>query len=174
MKTLNYNIYAMLLSISSLILSASMQAQDLTLADNYFASENMAKSQHYSNVGNSSLTAEESVLSKGKNLDQNKQFNLVVVYESNAPWAAVFNAGKYTKTGNETMNEIMESYELTIIEQIEIDEDNECIVLEINDIFETPMDAARKLSLVDHVVMVYVKEMPQNKNSGTDHKLSQY
>lgn len=174
MKTLNHNICAMLLLFAGLFLSTSLLSQDLTLADNYFQTENMAKSQHFSDVDVLSLITEEIVFSEEKNLDQSKQFNLVVVYESDAPWAEVFNTGKYAKTGNETMNGIMESYELTIIEQIEIDESNECIVLEINDILEMPMDAARELSLVDHVIMVYVKEMPQDEILAADHKLSQY
>jgi len=160
--------------IASLFLCSSIQAQDLTLTDNYFAYDNLAKSPYSSDVDSSSLAPEENVLSKRKNLNKSKQFNLVVIYESDAPWAEVFTAGKYTKTGNETMNGIMESYELTIIEQLEIDEANECIVLEINDILDTPIDAARKLSLVDNVVMVYVKELPQDQISGSDHTLSQY
>jgi hypothetical protein len=152
----------------------SIQAQDLTLSVNYFAFENKKHSEYSSDVEYSSINKEENILSKEKNLVQPKQFNLIVMYESDALWAQVFTMGKHTKTGNQKMNEIMESYDLTLTEQIKIDEYNKCIVLEINNILDTPKDAARELSLVENVVMVYVEELSQKQTSGVDHKLSQY
>jgi hypothetical protein len=93
---------------------------------------------------------------------EGKQVNLVVLYESDAPWAEVFNTGKFTITGNETFNGLMESYDLSIVEQFEIDDDNEGIVLEADVLLDAPIEAAREISLVDHVLMVQVKEIPQD------------
>jgi predicted RND superfamily exporter protein len=65
----------------------SIQAQDLTLSVNYFAFENKKHSEYSSDVEYSSINKEENILSKEKNLVQPKQFNLIVMYESDALWA---------------------------------------------------------------------------------------
>lgn len=89
-----------------------------------------------------------------------KEISLVVLYESSAPWASVFAVGKYNTTGDDQLNELLSHYDLTIIEQFEIDATNEGIVLEGNSGIEEPLEVARKLSLVDFVMMVEVKEVP--------------
>ena len=93
---------------------------------------------------------------------QGKQVKLVVLYESDAPWAEVFNTGRYTVTGNETFNELMESYDLSIVEQFEIDDENEGIVLEADVLLDAPIEVARKISHIDYVLIVQIKEIPQD------------
>jgi hypothetical protein len=89
-----------------------------------------------------------------------KQISFVVLYEADAPWAEVFHTGKFSITGDDNLNGLMESYELSIVEQFAIDESNEGFVLEGSSILDEPVEAARKISLVDHVLMVQVKESP--------------
>ncbi|MGH1335841.1 MAG: hypothetical protein ACRBFS_06905 [Aureispira sp.] len=92
-----------------------------------------------------------------------KQINLVILYESVAPWAAGFNEGKYQTTGNDHFNGLMESYDLDIVKQFAIDMENEGLVLEPNAILSDPVEAAKELSMIDHVLMVEVKEVPNNE-----------
>ncbi|BDS09428.1 hypothetical protein [Aureispira anguillae] len=98
---------------------------------------------------------------------EGKKVNLVVLYEADAPWAETFNSGKYDKTGDDNLNGLMESYELEIVKQFAIDEDNEGLVLEPNVALENAVETARELSLIDHVLMVHVKEVPQEENENT-------
>lgn len=95
---------------------------------------------------------------------EGKKVNLVVLYEADAPWAETFNSGKYDKTGNDNLNGLMESYELEIVRQFAIDEDNEGLVLEPNAILENAVETARELSMIDNVLMVHVKEVPQEED----------
>ena len=92
-----------------------------------------------------------------------KQINLVVLYESVAPWAEAFNEGNYNTTGNDHLNGLMQAYELEIVKQFAIDVDNEGLVLEPNAILSDPVEAAKKLSMIDHVLMVEVKEVPREE-----------
>jgi hypothetical protein len=98
---------------------------------------------------------------------EGKNVNLVVLYEADAPWAEVFNTGRYEETGNDTFNGLMESYSLEIVQQFAIDEDNEGLVLEPNALLESPVEAARELSLVKNVLMVQIKEVPQEEDLNT-------
>jgi len=91
---------------------------------------------------------------------EGKQVNLVVLYDAMAPWAETFNDGKYDSTGDDILNGLMQSYELEIIQQFAIDEENEGLVLEPSAKLDNPVEAARELSMVDHVLMVHVKEVP--------------
>ncbi|MFK7797915.1 MAG: hypothetical protein AB8E82_10715 [Aureispira sp.] len=92
-----------------------------------------------------------------------KQVNLVVLYEAVAPWAEGFNDGYYSSTGNDYLNGLMESYNLEIIKQFSIDGDNEGLVLEPNATLSNPVEAAKDLSMVEHVLMVEVKEVPEEE-----------
>ena len=94
-----------------------------------------------------------------------KDISFVVLYESSAPWASVFSSGKYTETGDVQLNKLLNTYDLSIVEQFEIDDANEGIVLEVNRSIQQPLEAARKLSLVDYVFMVEIKELPANQPS---------
>lgn len=91
---------------------------------------------------------------------QGKQISFVVLYHAMAPWAEVFNTGQYTQTGDDHLNGLMESYDLDIVKQFAIDDENEGLVLEPNTAIENPIEAAKELSLVEHVLMVEVKEVP--------------
>jgi hypothetical protein len=92
-----------------------------------------------------------------------KQINLVVLYEAVAPWAEGFNEGDYSTTGNDHLNGLMETYNLEIIKQFAIDGDNEGLVLEPNAPLSEPIEAAKDLSMVEHVLMVEVKEVPEEE-----------
>jgi hypothetical protein len=95
---------------------------------------------------------------------QGKQVNLVVLYEATAPWASVFATGKFDQTGNDKLNGLMASYDLSIVKQFAIDDENEGFVLEPNAALDNPIEAARELSLVDNVLMVHVKEVPMEED----------
>ena len=98
---------------------------------------------------------------------EGKKVNLVVLYEADAPWAEIFSSGVYKETGDDNFNGLMASYELDIIQQFAIDEDNEGLVLEPNTLLENPVEAARELSLVQDVLMVQIKEVPQEEDLNT-------
>ena len=91
---------------------------------------------------------------------EGKEVNFVVLYDASAPWAKVFSTGKYTSTGNDILNGLMESYELEIVNQFDIDEENEGFVLEPLKKLDNPLETARELSMVDNVFMVQLKEVP--------------
>lgn len=96
--------------------------------------------------------------------DATMNLNLVVLYEATAPWAEVFSAGEFAKTGDDKFNGLLESYELVIAKQFELDEFSEGLVLEPNASLDDPVEAAREISLIDNVLMVHVKEVPTEVN----------
>lgn len=96
-----------------------------------------------------------------------KKVNFVILYEALAPWAEGFSTGEYTKTGDDHLNGLMEVYSLEIVKQFAIDDENEGLVLEPNKAIENPIDAAKELSLIDHVLMVEVKEVPPAESNST-------
>lgn len=99
---------------------------------------------------------------------QDKNVSLVVLYESNATWAKPFGEGNFAKTGDDRFNGLLESYELSIVKHFELDEMNEGIVLEgAQGKVGNPVEAAREISMIDNVLMVEVKEVPQNTKTET-------
>ncbi|MCH2045407.1 MAG: hypothetical protein MK212_14920 [Saprospiraceae bacterium] len=96
--------------------------------------------------------------------DGTMNLNLVVLYESSADWAEIFSTGEYAKTGDDKFNGLLESYELVITKQFELDEYSEGLVLEPNSSLDDPVSAAREISLIDNVLMVHVKEVPTEVN----------
>ncbi len=46
-----------------------------------------------------------------------KQINLVVLYEARAPWAEIFNEGRFNTTGDDNLNGLMAAYNLEIVKQ---------------------------------------------------------
>lgn len=96
-----------------------------------------------------------------------KKVSLVVLYEASAPWAEIFNSGKFEITGDDHMNGLIDSYNLLITKQFAIDDANEGIVMEPKATLEDPIEAAREVSMVDHVLMVHVKEVPTPTNTVT-------
>ncbi|WP_052595132.1 hypothetical protein [Aureispira sp. CCB-QB1] len=94
-----------------------------------------------------------------------KKVSLVVLYEANAPWAQIFSSGEFSITGDDHLNGLMESYNLQIIQQFAIDDANEGIVMEPKEILEDPIEAAREVSMVEHVLMVHVKEVPESTST---------
>jgi hypothetical protein len=98
---------------------------------------------------------------------QNEKVSLVVLYDSGAKWATNFNAGDFSKTGDDVFNGLMESYELAITKHFELDEFNEGIVLEAaKGQVSDPVAAAREISMVEGVFMVEVKQAPKEVVKG--------
>ena len=94
-----------------------------------------------------------------------KQVNFVVLYEASAPWAETFNSGRYDTTGNDELNHLLEIYQLEIIKQFDVDDSKEGFILEsIGGGVESPIEVARKLSMIDYVFMVHLKEIPSDNN----------
>ena len=99
---------------------------------------------------------------------EGKAVNLVVLYDTEAPWADVFNSGDVSKTGDDKFNSLLGMYDLAIIKQFELDEMNEGIVLEPNASISDPVEAAREISMIDYVMMVHVKEVPSEVTATAD------
>jgi hypothetical protein len=125
-----------------------------------------AESYYYKNL----ITVENGMItSKLKDLANlaDKKVNLVVLYEADAPWAQIFNSGAFEITGDDQLNTLMEYYGLQIIQQFAIDASNEGIVMEPISLLENPIETAREVSTVEHVLMVHIKEIPTAKNKVT-------
>ena len=60
------------------------------------------------------------------------------------------------------LNGLMDSYELEIVKQFEIDDTNEGFVLEPNTMLENAVETAREISMIEHILMVQVKEVPSD------------
>jgi len=125
-----------------------------------------AKAYHYANL----VTFKDGLPSE--NLEkfaalEDKKINLVVLYESDALWAKIFSTGRYDAAANETFNHLMASYDLKFVQQFAINEDNHGLVLAPNTFLENPVEAAREFSLVEHVLMVQIKEVPPSKENPT-------
>lgn len=123
-----------------------------------------AKSYYYKSLASFAKGKTEIQLSDLSQI-QGKTVNFVLLYETSAPWASNFDKGEYTITGNDILDGLLQSYDLKITQQFVIDDENEGVVIESKTILENPIEAARQLSLVDHVLMVHVKEIPAEDNS---------
>ncbi|CAA6821682.1 MAG: Unknown protein [uncultured Aureispira sp.] len=99
---------------------------------------------------------------------EGKKINLVVLYESDALWAKIFSTEIYKETGSDIFNGLMESYKLKIVQHFTINEDNEGLILKPNTSLENPIEAARKFSLIESVLMVQIKEVPQEEENTKD------
>jgi hypothetical protein len=63
----------------------------------------------------------------------------------------------------------METYQLEIVKQFDLDDDNEGFVLEhIGELLDNPIEMARELSMVDYVFMVHIKEIPSDDDTVTE------
>ena len=65
-----------------------------------------------------------------QSLTENQNLVYVVHYESAAPWAEVFSTVDFRRTGDMRFNELMETYDLQIVQIREVDEDTEIILIE--------------------------------------------
>ena len=83
--------------------------------------------------------------------------NFLVVYESTAPWAETFNTGDVSITGDKVLNDLLFKYNLSIILQFEIDDMFEGILIEPGCDNSKFIEVAKRLSLVDFVMMVEIK-----------------
>lgn len=86
--------------------------------------------------------------------------NLVLLYDASAPWAEIIGAGLPQLTGDEKLNAILDAYQLEITQKFAIDAKNKGLVLKSTVHLDDPAEPARLLSLVDHVLMVNIKEIP--------------
>ncbi|MGH1335840.1 MAG: hypothetical protein ACRBFS_06900 [Aureispira sp.] len=90
----------------------------------------------------------------------NDQVNLVVLYEATASWAEGLHADAPQTTGNEYLNTLLVEHQLQIVKQFAIDNNNKGLVLEASTQLQDPVETARRLSLIEHVLMVNIKEVP--------------
>lgn len=125
-----------------------------------------AESYYYKNLVTFEKGKTSTKLEELANLVDTK-VNLVVLYEADAPWAQIFNSGAFEITGNDQMNTLMESYNLQIIQQFAIDDSNEGIVMEPTLMLKNPIETAREVSMVEHVLMVHIKEVPSDTSKVT-------
>jgi hypothetical protein len=171
MKKLNYLVsFSFIAIMAVLTISCNNEKEDKSLSQDVVIESN----EIFTRSNNSKVESEAyhyknlAVFTDGKaDIDINKlaelagkKVSLVVIYDAVAPWAKVFDSGKFSETGNDNLNDLMSSFELSIVEQFSVDENNEGIVLEGNSILNEPVEAARKLSLIDYVLMVEIKEVP--------------
>lgn len=90
-----------------------------------------------------------------------QQVNLVVLYEANASWAEVFEIEQHTPIADKNIfHKLLQSYQLQIVKQFSIDQNNKGLVLEFTEQFDNPVETARCLSMLEHVLMVNIKEIP--------------
>lgn len=125
-----------------------------------------AKAYYYRNLASISKGKSDLSLKDIANI-KDKKINLVVLYQANAPWAHIFSTGRFEITGDDRLNGLMESYDLEIIQQFVIDDSNEGIVIEAKTQLDNPVEMAREISMVDHVLMVHIKELPELQEEGT-------
>jgi hypothetical protein len=156
---------------SSTISTSDIESTELNTRG--FTSKVASKAYYYNSLasfadGNSKMDLNDLADLEGK------QVSFVVLYEASAPWAETFNSGKYNITGDDKLNGLMETYQLEIVKQFDIDDDNEGFVLEsLDGLLDNPIEAARELSMVNYVFMVHLKEIPLdddtvNETAATD------
>lgn len=85
---------------------------------------------------------------------------LVVLYDATAPWASVIDKDALEELGDKKLHAILDAYQLQIAQQFVIDDKNKGWVLEPRVGLEDPVEPARLLSLVDYILMVNIKEVP--------------
>lgn len=125
---------------------------------------NIAKAYHYKSLATFAKGQAQVELKDLASL-AGKMVNLVVIYESSAPWAASLSDGKLDVVEDDKLNGLISSYELTVTQQFAIDDENHGIVLESKKQLENPIEAAREISLLTHVLMVHVKDVPSPENT---------
>lgn len=94
---------------------------------------------------------------------EDKQVSLCVVYDNDTPWAEVFKTGNIERTGSYEFNQLLGGYDLSINNQFQIDGYNECIILNPNSAIEDIAKVCKEISVIDHVLVVHVKEWPSVK-----------
>lgn len=96
--------------------------------------------------------------------------NLVLLYDASAPWAEIIGAGLPQLTGDKKLNAILDAYQLEITQKFAIDAKNKGLVLKPTVYLDDPVEPARLLSLIDHVLMVNIKEVPSFEVMVSDEK----
>lgn len=91
---------------------------------------------------------------------KNKKLNFLIIYNYDASWADTFNSGSFTKTGSEQFNQLIKKYKLTIVKLFEVDENREALVLEQENSPRKVISCAKKLSKIDDVLTVHIKDVP--------------
>lgn len=144
----------------------SSRARIVSLGTRAIKKNIAAKSYYYKNLATFEKGETTFQLEDWANLI-NKKISFVVLYEANAPWAEILKSGELKITGDDQMNGLMASYDLEITKQFAIDDSNEGIVMVPKSILENPIETARKISTVDHVLMVHIKEVSPPANTVT-------
>jgi len=97
-----------------------------------------------------------------------KKINLVVLFDVSAPWANSIDVSNQA-IENQPIKTLIDSYELTMLQEFDLDDENKGLVFDINH-QNTPVEAARELSMIEHIVLVHVKEVPQEGQKSIDPK----
>lgn len=124
----------------------------------------LAKAYHYKDFAKF-VKGKAEVELKDMALLAGKLVNLIVIYESTAPWAAGLSDGKYDIIEDDKLNGLISSYDLTVTQQFAIDDENHGIVLESKKQLDNPIEAAREISMLTHILMVHVKDVPSPENT---------
>jgi hypothetical protein len=175
MKNLKQLFNISLMSLLMLAVLVSCGADDSTTSENIMQPEeteintrsqesSIAKAYHYKSLatfakGKAELELTDMAVLAGKLV------NLVVIYESTAPWAASLSDGKLDIVEDDKLNGLISSYELAVTQQFAIDDENHGIVLESKKQMDNPIEVAREISLLNHILMVHVKDVPSPENT---------
>ncbi len=96
-----------------------------------------------------------------------KSVNLVLLYNAKAPWIKMVDGVQQQTVSNEEFNAILEAYQLQITQHFAIDKKNKGLVLKPIAQLDDPIEPARLLSLVDHVLLVNIKEVPESEDAAS-------
>ena len=100
---------------------------------------------------------------------EGQSLSLVVLYESVATGRAITRS--YESTDIEKLNDLLASYNLSITKNFELDDTSNGLVLRPNGGLngDDAIEVTREISLIDHVLMVHLKEptpaVPSRRNS---------
>jgi hypothetical protein len=143
------------------VASCSLQAQkkdkDVNLNLRALSQKSYPEMYHYKTIA--SFAKGESIGELPEMLED-RQISLAVVYDSDAPWAEVFNTGKINQTGNYIFNQLLNAYKMSIRNQFQIDGYNECLILDLNAPIEDVAQACKDISTIDHILVVNIKQWP--------------
>jgi hypothetical protein len=153
---------------STIIKAPSLDAAALT--NTRAAKKKVAAEAYYYRTLASFVNGSVTISDMDKYAPVVEEVNLVVLYEATAPWAELLEAGLPQATGNSHLNGLIESYQLEIIKQFSIDQNNKGLVLQAAESLNDPIETARRLSLIEHVLMVNIKEVPAYEALSVKHE----
>ena len=97
---------------------------------------------------------------------EHQQISIAIVYDNDAPWAESLTNESLT-TGDYKLNQLLTQNNLSIQHQFQIDGYNQCLILDLNTTMEDIALTCKKLSEIDHVSHVDIKEWPSSPHTST-------